>query len=184
MPTEKRRGCLGTVWNLFWKAIVAIVGLLIVVIIGTAIFSPAKPTMSIEATTSPVVLIPTAPSTVTPLPTVTLSPDAQIRAVLGDSNRNVARVAKVELVADVINIEWAINDNLTEDMIKAKARMDAVALLKTVHSSGLPFGLINLTGTFSLRDQFGKTDETPVVWLTYSSDTMSKINWEDTASKQ
>jgi hypothetical protein len=115
----------------------------------------------------------------TPSPTPALSLEEQIMVVLGDSNRNVKRISKIEFMADVINIEWTIDDNFTENMIRKGAQMDVADLLKAIRASGLPFGLINLTGTFSMRDKFGNIEETPVVWLTYSAETIRKIDWHD-----
>lgn len=194
MTTDRKpKGCLGRLWGFTWKATGAIIGLLI--LIGL-IAGPPKRTESpvTEATGAVAVALPTntpvPPTsthwpthtpmpTETPTPMPTLSPEEQILGALGNSNRGVERIAKFEKLADVINIEWAINDNLTESMIRGGAQMDVANVLKAVHNSGMQFGLLNLTGTFSMQDNFGNKEEMPVVWLTYSAATVDKINWDN-----
>lgn len=209
------KGCLSRIVK--WT-----IGIAVILLIISALFSPSKPKQVAEIlTNTPVVLIatatsvpatntavaaplptntppPPAPPTNTPLPTNTLPPTAiptatntpdpvtalrsAIVAVLGDSNRGAERVAKVEIAAlGVINVQWAIDDNFSADWVKSGARSDAVEILKAIHASGLQRDLINLVGTFSMVDQFGKKTEDPVVWLTFSVDTVNQINWADNA---
>ena len=120
-----------------------------------------------------------------PPPTATKTPDPSvalrfaIEAALGDSNRQVERVTKVEIGAlGIINVEWAINDSFR---LSNNARIESVEVLKAIHKSGLQRDLINMVGTFSMIDQFGNQSESPVVWLTFSVDTVNQINWDDEA---
>ncbi len=125
----------------------------------------------------------TIPPTLTPHPTNTLSPEAHLQAVvenaLSSSNRDVARVADAKILLDTINIEWSINDNLTEDMIRSGAQLDAVDILEAIDSSTLEYNTINLIGTFPLVDVYGNSEETQVVWITYSFEAVDKINWSN-----
>ena len=136
----------------------------------------AKPTNTAVPTNTPL-------PTEVPLPTRTLSPDASLQAIvenaLSSSNRDVERITEAKTTLDVINIEWSINDNLSENLIRASAKLDTVEILEAIHTSGLEYSMINLTGYFPLIDTFGNSEETPVVWLTYTKETVDKINWSN-----
>lgn len=165
----------------------------------TATVTPVPPTSTPQDTPTMTMTpgptdtpLPTNTPTNTPLPTATPTvtntpePVAILRSAiveaLRDSNRDVERLSEVEIGAlGIINVQWSINDNFSADWIKSGARSDAVEILKAIHTSGLQRDSINLTGTFSMRDQFGNTSESPVVWLTFSVDTMNRINWADDA---
>ncbi len=124
---------------------------------------------------------PTNTPTATPLPTNTPEPEALLEALIidavGSNNRDVEAVSNVSIVDGVINVEWAINDNLTVDMIKGGAKLDIVDILKAVEASGLDYSMVNITGTFSMIDSFGNAEEMPVVRASYTSDTIAQINW-------
>lgn len=79
----------------------------------------------------------------------------------------------------VVSVQWAIDSGWDDDSTFKGARMDAAAILKAVHESGEDFDLLNLVGTYSLQDQFGNVSEAPVVWLTYTPETLGRINWAD-----
>jgi hypothetical protein len=98
---------------------------------------------------------------------------------LSDSNRGVVRVSDVSMSLDVLNIKWAINDNLTDEMFKGGAMLDIADILKVINGSGVDYYLVNLEGTFALIDKLGNTSEETVIWATYPVETVSKINWDN-----
>lgn len=152
--------------------------------VATATLVEAGPTATAPPTETPA---PTLTPTVIPLPTVTpvpLSPEealmAGILARLSDGNRDVPRVKDVILADDgSISVSWAINDNFTAGYIKSGARADVVDILRAVRDSGLPVTRVDLAGTFSMVDVYGKTSESIVVSANYSADTLAKLNLDN-----
>lgn len=163
----------------------------------------AKPTNTLSPTETPMptnTLGPTATSrpTNTPLPTNTLGPTETPRPTetpqptlspseilhqsiietLGTGNRDVERLSDFE-AADEIFIQWTINDNLTEDMIKGGAQIDVTDMLKTIAHSDITYDSVRLHGTFPLVDKYGNVTETAVVKVVYTADTIQKINWDN-----
>jgi hypothetical protein len=125
---------------------------------------------------------PTSTPTRTPSPppaTPAVDLQALLLAELGESNRDVSRISDFSISADLIEIEWAINDNLTEGFIKTGARIDVADMLKVIRESGVPVSTVRLVGTFSMVDSFGNASEMPVERLTFSAETIEKINWSD-----
>ena len=130
------------------------------------------PTKTSTATNTPL-------PTNTPVPTPTPSFKDKIAAVIDKRNRDVQPAFTVDAALDVINVQWALNDNFSNDWIKKGALMEAAKLLRVIHESGLNYQMINLTGTFELVDSFGNSKESPVMWIEMSRATMDKINWTD-----
>lgn len=97
--------------------------------------TPGPPT-TIPPTRTPA---PTKIPTATPLPTATLttraSLNAELAAALGTSNRKVARLQNVTLEGNSVTVGWAINDNVTEGMIKTSANLDLIRILKVDRKS-------------------------------------------------
>lgn len=150
--------------------------------------SPTPTLFVVELSTARPAPLPASPPaslpTLTPAPVDQPTPatpeerlEAAILEKLSDSNRDVARVQGVTIRPDVINIEWAINDNLTEAMTKGGARMDIAEILQVVQESGTPYDSINLSGSFSLVDAFGNAKEQTVIQASYSAGTVGQINW-------
>ena len=77
-----------------------------------------------------------------------------------------------------ISVQFAINDNLTEDLIRFGARHDVYKILKAVHDSGLDYNFVGVVGTFPMNDAYGNTSEDKVVRLSYDRATIDKINWD------
>ncbi len=135
----------------------------------------AKPTPTPAPTNTPEPTNTPLPPTNTPEPEERLT--ILISEALGSSNRDVEKVTDVSLVSDIINVEWTINDNFTEDMIKGGAKLEIVDILQAIDESDIDYSLINLTGTFPLVDSFGNSEEVAVIKVSYSSDTVDQINW-------
>jgi len=135
---------------------------------------------------------PTAAPTDTPLPTDTPPPTATlppeealkqaIETELGDNNRDVVPMVasfSFDATTGVVDVQWAINDNFTDDMRILGAKLDVSAILQQVQQSALPYTSVHAIGTFSLVDTFGNVSEQTVVDVTYLRETIEKINWEN-----
>lgn len=111
------------------------------------------------------------PTTTEPPTTATTEPARETIAqavddALGGSNRDVDRLAPVTLVDGHVAIKWAINDNLTEGLVKDGARIDGVDILRALSETGVPYNTVSLEGTFPLVDQLGNSAEERVVLAT------------------
>jgi hypothetical protein len=119
-------------------------------------------------------------------PTATLEPHtalkAEVERILGHGNRNVPTLTELNFddpEPGTIFVHWAINDNLTENLIKFGAKSDATSILKEIAMSGIDYTYVTLSGSFPLVDQFGNTNERNVVNLTFNKKTVDRINWEN-----
>jgi len=122
-------------------------------------------------------------STAIPQPTAALSAlDAlkeAISATLGDGNRNVRRLNSLTMDdIDGISVQFAINDNLNEDLIRLGARRDVFRILELVHDSRIGYSSVGIVGTFPMKDSYGNVTEGKVVSLLYKKATIDKINWD------
>lgn len=148
------------------------VGLPIVVIVLALIFAPSDQEADGPAASAP------ATPTATSEPTATPSASQVISEALGSSNREVDRVRVTVNETGFLLVEWAINDNLTEGMIKGGAKIDVLDMLEAVDRAGIAFTWITMHGTFPLTDAFGNTEETQVVRAIYMKDTVDRINFD------
>lgn len=148
--------------------------------------TPTPAETAISPTPTPIPPTPTVTS-VPPTPAPTLSSEAQlqlaIEKALGPSNREtVERVSDFSMDTgpeSEIFVEWAINDNLTEGLIKSGTQMDIADILEAIDKSGLKYGSVHVEGTFSMVDQYGNVSEMVVVSAIYMRATIERINWEN-----
>ena len=96
---------------------------------------------------------------------------------MGDSNRDISPRVEASIEQGIINITWAINDNFTEGMVVSGARADVVDMLEAIVTAGLEYEVIVFNGTFSMVDTFGNSSESNVVRVSYSKETVDKINF-------
>ncbi len=154
-------------------------------LIPTSTASPL-PSATLPPTQTPLPAA-TLPSSATALPTGTLTPEAQLRALietaLGRGNRDVPRLANIQWNAGTkeLLIQWAINDNLTGNLIMVGIQNDITDTLKAIAQSSLPFDYQRITfdGTFPLQDVYGNVVEERVVEVSYTRETVEKINWDN-----
>lgn len=148
--------------------------------------STLQSTTTVPPTTSP----PTTPAPTTVPPTSAPPPTQSIEAnvfakvskALGNSNRKASpRVTVVvPMPGQMIQVKWAINDNLTEGLTKDGARLEGVKMLRAIQSmGGLAYTDVNLEGTYPLVDQFGNGSEQTVIQARYSRATMDKFNFNN-----
>ncbi|WGW12754.1 hypothetical protein LWF01_02985 [Saxibacter everestensis] len=80
----------------------------------------------------------------------------------------------------IIRVEFPLGDNLTNNLIRAGAQADTVAILKTVKESGVKFDEVMIDGTFPMVDQYGnEQDDALVLSVSYTQDTVKKINFDN-----
>lgn len=76
-----------------------------------------------------------------------------------------------------IDVQWALNDNLTEGLIRVGARGDVLDIIRVVKAKATwPYVSLRLKATFSMIDKYGNASESVVLDLTYSRATVDKIN--------
>ena len=101
----------------------------------------------------------------------------EVRKALGESNRNVTRVFKVEIAGRAIHVYFSLQDNFTEGFIKTGAKMDVRNILKAIQGSGYAYSTVTAIGTFSMADKFGNSSEGTVLAASYKRSTVDRINW-------
>jgi hypothetical protein len=142
----------------------------------------ARPTETLVPSNTPQ---PTSTPTITPLPSLTLSAEEQLQQMvetaLGIGNREIPRLTSVvwDNSTKIITANWAINDNLTKNLLIFGARQDVVDVLKTISQANLSldYQLIQFAGTFSMVDAYGNVSESVVIRASYFRETIQKINW-------
>lgn len=118
---------------------------------------------------------------------LSLSPAQEVESIiadsLGESNRNIQRLSSVNWSEGdkTLTIQWTINDNLTEDLLKRGAMMDIKDVLETIATKGIPYDYqaIVFRGTFSMRDVYGNSSEDQVLLISYQRSTIAKIIWDN-----
>lgn len=100
---------------------------------------------------------------------------------LGRRNRDGAPSPRVSFdeATGRVSVNWAINENLTEGMTKRGAQLDIVHILEAVVDSRVPFNAVDIEGTYSMVDTFGNASEQSVVSVTYSRETVTRINFDN-----
>ena len=108
---------------------------------------------------------------------------AAFKVELSESNRDVARVESVVYNPDVkaLVVTWAINENLTDPLTKAGAKLDLTTMLEVTQKTvkdGMALKEATFRGTYSLVDRLGNAREGEVVQASYSGTTVSKSTSE------
>ena len=98
---------------------------------------------------------------------------------LGTSNRDVNRLQDLTYEDSTVRVRWAINDNLTQGMLRTGARSDASDILRLIAESGLPYQTVEIQGTFPLVDLLGNSEESVVTQAAYTRATLDRVNWDD-----
>jgi hypothetical protein len=106
--------------------------------------------------------------------------ERRLLQAIGESNRDSDERVSVEIDRFdivILHIEWDINDNLTENMITQGAKLDIKEMLQALVQGNVEFGLVNFTGSFPMVDNFGNASEMDVVKVSYTKETVDKINF-------
>ncbi len=79
---------------------------------------------------------------------------------------------------DVVRATFAISDNFTRGMAKFGAQTDTIDILKWAHRMYPNAAKVTVQGTHEMVDDYGNKSTIPVVNVTYSRETLSKINFD------
>jgi hypothetical protein len=102
-----------------------------------------------------------------------------VSETLGTGNRDVERIQSLRVTRDGwVHITWAINDNLSVNLVAASAKLDITEVAEALCNAGYCDGL-TMHGTFSMQDQYGNVTEDTVVHVVLRPETLEKINWEN-----
>jgi len=96
------------------------------------------------------------------------------QAIGGESNR-----VEVDTLLDVVNVRWALNENVSTASTVTGAWMDVARMLQAIHGSGQDYSLINFAGTLVLTDGSGNQAGSPVFWASFSRAAVETVNWAD-----
>ncbi len=148
-------------------ALAALGILVLLVIVGKSwVFDPKKdsqsPPSSSSATAGPPESTEAAPST----PAGPRKPDGVTFTTAPGPN------------GDVVDARFAIRDNYTEQMIKDGARLDTIDILRYARATYPDASAVNVQGTFPMTDPYGNTSTHVAIDLTYSKETLNKINFD------
>jgi hypothetical protein len=112
-----------------------------------------------------------------------------LSTAVSPGDRSVPRVHITSLSRDRsqpgrkdLALSWAINTDLTFGTIGNGARVDAVALLRAIYTSGLPIASTNLSGTYFLPDAKGKSHERTVMRLSLDlprAELITDAGWDE-----
>jgi len=114
--------------------------------------------------------------------TIVTKPGLQgaVETALGEGNRAVERARDFRGSSGPtgqVYVEFAINDNFSEDLIIGGAQLDCMDVLKAIAKSDASYGSVRIVGTFPMKDAFGNVVEQEVVRLDFEAATVRKINW-------
>lgn len=114
----------------------------------------------------------------------------EVKKALGDSNRGVTRISRLEESEKCVVIEFAINggspypyekkqaddENKT---VRTNAKTDIVNIIKAVRTSGFNYSDIVTVGTFSLIMPQGDIAERIMVTASFPRYAIDRVSWRD-----
>lgn len=127
---------------------------------------------------------PTDTPTTIPSPTPTVVGSAYVEQLvqdaLGPGNRDVPRISNivVNMETSSIAVKWAINDNLTEGLIKTGLWRDVSEVASALTGGQYHVQYLRMIGSFSMIDAYGNTSEMEVVNVAFEEDTLYRANWD------
>ncbi|WP_205439667.1 hypothetical protein [Peribacillus alkalitolerans] len=104
-----------------------------------------------------------------------------VTKVLGkESNREGKKITalSIDQKGNII-LNFKADDNLTEGLIVGGVKMDITDVLEAIKNTKLTVNSINVIATFEMVDQYGNGEESEVVNVTYSNETLGKINFDN-----
>jgi len=76
-------------------------------------------------------------------------------------------------------LTFAVGDNLTGNMIKAGMRHRIRNVLKSIVDSGYETKVVVIIGTFDIVDKFGAKEESNVVSVIFTGESLARVNWNN-----
>lgn len=104
--------------------------------------------------------------------------EASLQDALGECNRDVPRLGKVEITGEVVWVQYAIDDNLTSTLLLYGAYKDMATVLETLERSDVQYVRVRVQGSFAMRDLYGNVEEDTVVDLFFDRETARRVRWE------
>lgn len=148
-------------------ALAALCTLVLLIFIGkTWVFDPKKDSPSSPSSSSAAEGPPTLTEQAPPAPPGPKKPDGVTFTIAPGPN------------GGVVDARFAIRDNYTEQMIKDGARSDTIDILKYAKATYPDASAVNVQGTFPMTDPYGNTSTQVAIDLTYSRETLDKINFD------
>jgi len=148
-------------------ALAALCALVLLIIIGKSWTFDEKQDGRSPSPSSPTAAGPSSPTEAVPsTPAGPKKPDGVTFATAPGQN------------GDLVNARFAIRDNYTEQLIKDGARLDTIDILKYARATYPDASGVNVQGTFPMTDPYGNTATQVAIDLTYSRDTLNKINFD------
>ena len=153
-------------------ALAALCTLVLLIFIGkTWVFDPKKDSPSSPSSSSAAEGPPTLTEQAPPAPPGPKKPDGVTFTIAPGPN------------GGVVDARFAIRDNYTEQMIKDGARLDTIDILKYAKATYPDASAVNVQGTFPMTDPYGNTSTHVAIDLTYSRETLNKINFDGVTKK-
>jgi uncharacterized protein DUF2510 len=166
-PNSTERPKKGLSGNAVALAVAALSALVLIIIVGKSWGFDKTQDGQSAAPSSPATMGPSTPNEpVPPTPTGPKKPDGVTFATAAGPN------------GEVINARFAIRDNYTETMIKDGARHDTIDILRYARATYPDASAVNIQGTFPMTDPYGNTSTQVAIDLTYSRETLNKINFD------
>ncbi|MDQ0414573.1 DUF308 domain-containing protein [Mesobacillus stamsii] len=106
---------------------------------------------------------------------------AVTKALGKESNREGDKITKLTFDQETGNIlvNFKGDENFTENMTITGVQLDIKDTLKAIKTTGVAFNNINIVVSYSMVDQYGNAEESKVIDLDYSKDTIDKINFDN-----
>lgn len=113
-----------------------------------------------------------------------------IRKELGSCNREgIQKISSLEITPTGTNynlsVTFALDDNLNDQMIKGYAMQQVLDVLKALYTSPYKDSIstVELVGTFSMRNSYGKVTEDIVLRCELDNSTAAKVYWDNIFEK-
>ena len=192
---KKRYWALGIV-GVF--VVLALIGAIVGPPDDTGVSAPATtaepaPTATDAPSTVPSTAAPTtAPTTAAPTtaaPTTTKQQPIPLRQAVGNAlgSSNRGRNPRPDQwdapFGHTIILRWAIDDNLTEGLVKSGARLEVVKILKAIRAhpdwTTKKYPGVTMSGTFTLVNDLGEESEDVVIRAHYDRATINRMNFDN-----
>ena len=78
----------------------------------------------------------------------------------------------------VVDFQFVVDENLSDNLTSRGAKLDVKNLLEEVKNSGKAYAAVRVAVSYPYVDKFGKVSITKVAELTYTSDTLDRIQFK------
>lgn len=104
------------------------------------------------------------------------TPQRVVADALDNADRsNLAR--SISFSGDTVTIRFRMEDNLTTGLMRVGAEKTVFSILESLAHASIQYGTVVMTGSANMVDRYGNAHDQTVVRLSYSKDTLARINW-------